>query len=187
MTKEKNTDLKQFRIYYDGVIKYDARYPLQEHWINQIVKRWWNVNNKENYRGFKMTEEIKYYTGNCIADLHTDAYNKKKCKQYIKSGSLNFCMSSVCPEKDCIFALVNKLHQRIDSLEQENKELKNKNICRETCEYFKRICNENTLLIKYRSTLEEINRALLGIHGLSIHCNKQIIKVKAIINEVLNA
>jgi hypothetical protein len=79
-----------------------------------------------------------------------------------------------------------KYLQRIDELEQENKELKNKNICRETCEYFKRICNENTLLIKYRSTLEEINRALLGIHGLSIHCNKQIIKVKAIINEVLN-
>lgn len=41
MTEENNTDLKQFRIYYDGVIKYDARYPLQEHWINQIVKKWW--------------------------------------------------------------------------------------------------------------------------------------------------
>jgi hypothetical protein len=34
-------DLSQFRIYYDGVIKYDARYPLKEHWINQIVKKWW--------------------------------------------------------------------------------------------------------------------------------------------------
>ena len=49
-----------------------------------------------------MTEEMKYYTGNCITDLHTDTSfsycNKEKCKQYIKSDGLNFCMSSVCPD-----------------------------------------------------------------------------------------
>ena len=51
---------------------------------------------------------------------------EEKCKQYIKSDGLNFCMSSVCPEKDCIYALVNNLHQTIDRLEQENKELEEK-------------------------------------------------------------
>lgn len=48
MTEEKNTDWKQFRIYSDGVIKYDARYPLQEHWINQIVKKWWEKQQIKN-------------------------------------------------------------------------------------------------------------------------------------------
>ena len=52
------------------------------------------------------------------------------------------------------------LLERIDKLEQENEKLRNKNICRETCEYFKRICDENTLLIKYRSALEEIREEL---------------------------
>jgi hypothetical protein len=42
MTDQKDIDWKQFRIYYDGVVKYDAKYPFQEHWINQIAKRWWN-------------------------------------------------------------------------------------------------------------------------------------------------
>lgn len=40
--------------------------------------------------------------------------------------------------------------------------------------------------IKYRSALERINRELLGVRGLSIHCEKQIVKVKSIIQEVLN-
>lgn len=70
-----------------------------------------------------MTEEMKYYTGSCITDLHADTSisycNKEKCKQYIKSDGLNFCMSSVCLEKDCIYALVNELHQTINRLEQK--------------------------------------------------------------------
>ena len=49
MSEESKTDLSQFRIYYDGVVKYDARYPIKEHWINQIVKRWWeNEQRKQN-------------------------------------------------------------------------------------------------------------------------------------------
>jgi hypothetical protein len=92
---------------------------------------------------------------------------EKICKQYIKlkSDGLNFCMSSVCPEKDCIYALVNKLLQKIDCLEQENKKLKEEN--RYYKAELKLSCNEldksNNWQIaerqeknKYRSVLEEI-------------------------------
>ena len=51
---------------------------------------------------------------------------EEKCKQYIKSDGLNFCMSSVFSEKDCIYALVYQLHQTIDRLEQERNEWKKK-------------------------------------------------------------
>lgn len=34
-------DLTQFKIYIDDKKFYDARYPMQNHWINQIVKKWW--------------------------------------------------------------------------------------------------------------------------------------------------
>lgn len=54
-------------------------------------------------------------------------------------------------------------NNKITALKQENEQLKNKNICREPCEYFKRICNENTLLIKYRSALEKIKKDLKEI------------------------
>ena len=98
----------------------------------------------------------------------------------------------------------------IDELEQENKELKEwkdkvvklfETACRckylneetDICSYTNEKCiNINKCVYKYqelsgayRSALEEINRALLGVRGLSINCDKQIIKVKAIINEVL--
>lgn len=133
-----------------------------------------------------MTEEIKYYTGNCITDLHTDTYNKEKCKQYIKLDGLSFCMSSVCPEKDCIYALVYKLHQKIDSLEQENKELKRKLELDEVQlkSYFigeEKICKENE---KYRSVLEEIREYCKNIADNNKMTNCAMIYEK--INEVLN-
>lgn len=59
----------------------------------------------------------------------------------------------------------------------------NKNICRETCEYFKRICNENTLLIKYRSVLEEIRDILKHRPYLS---NGDVEHIARRIDEVLN-
>ena len=51
MTKGE-TDFKQFRIYYDGVVKYDARYPLIDNWINRIMKKWWNEYQNKKLWGF---------------------------------------------------------------------------------------------------------------------------------------
>ena len=65
-------------------------------------------------------------------------------------------------------------HKQLKHLEQENKELL------EARNHFMRVN------LKYFNALEEINRTLLGVRGLSINCEKQIEKVKAIINEVLN-
>ena len=53
MTEESKTDLSEFRIYYDGVIKYDARYPLKESWINQVMKKWWENEQR------KRLEEVR--------------------------------------------------------------------------------------------------------------------------------
>lgn len=111
-----------------------------------------------------MTEEMKYYTGNCITDLHTDTSishcNEEKCKQYVKSDGLNFCMSSVCPEKDCIYALVYKLHQKIDGLEQENKRLNEKLFCYAYEKDCHLQCKQKDCAIKnyyrYKSALENI-------------------------------
>lgn len=58
-----------------------------------------------------------------------------------------------------------------------------KNMCRETCEYFKRICNKNTLLIKYRSVLEEIRDVLKHRPYLS---NGEVEHMVRRIDEVLN-
>jgi hypothetical protein len=41
-------DLSQFKIYIDDKKFYDARYPMQNHWINQIMKRWWNNDRRNN-------------------------------------------------------------------------------------------------------------------------------------------
>lgn len=74
-----------------------------------------------------------------------------------------------------------------EASEQENKELKNKNICRETCEYFKRICNENSLLIKYRSALEEIRELAEKSIKISynLEVNSMLYDIIDKINEVL--
>lgn len=101
--------------------------------------------------------------------------------------TLDNCYCDGIRVKDCYY-------KQLKRLEQENKELKEKK------EQLKKWNDENLkrqddmqLWIdlaeeqrkKYRSALEEINRTLLGVRGLSIHCDKQIIKVKYIINEVL--
>lgn len=90
---------------------------------------------------------------------------EENCKQYIKSDGLNFCMSSVCPKKDCIYALVNKLHQTIDRLEQENKQLKKD--AKKTSDGLLKIqyklannCD------KYRSAVEEIKKYVTKWQGL---------------------
>ena len=109
-----------------------------------------------------MTEEIKHIN--------------KKNQEYIAEGNrmteenCNFQQSYNIfglDDKPCCY-LYHKYCEEIDScyfkkykrLEQENKQMK--------------------------SVLKEINLTLLGVRGLSINCDKQIIKVKAIINEVLN-
>ena len=89
---------------------------------------------------------------------------------------------------------ITRLSLENTRLEQENKELKivKEQLKKWNDENLKRQ-DDMQLWIdlaeeqrrKYRSALEEINRILLGVRGLSINCDKQIIKVKAIINEVL--
>lgn len=85
---------------------------------------------------------------------------------------------------------VTELKGELKRLEQENQELK-KQLSSTKCH----LCGEGFLTPEgaelyeeknnYRSALKEINRTLLGVRGLSINCDRQIGKVKAIINEVL--
>ena len=86
---------------------------------------------------------------------------------------LNFCMSSVCPEKDCIYALVYKLHQKIDYLEQENKELLETLTkgCYQNLQHECRIWELKES--KYRSALEEIKNIVENLSHCKIpheHC-----------------
>lgn len=80
--------------------------------------------------------------------------------------TLDNCFCDGIRNKDCYFKELKRLEFELkitkadyEASEQENKELK--------------------------SALEEINRTLLGVRGLSINCDKQIIKVKAIVDKVL--
>ena len=130
-----------------------------------------------------MTEEYKYFTyidtqtgKEDIKEIIIDGVNVAGCEYFAKQNE-----HSCLEENENCKNISNCYYKQLKRLEQENKELKNKNICRETCEYFKRICNENTLLIKYHSALEEIKTILnkeCGVIGNA--------KAVGIINEVLN-
>jgi uncharacterized protein YjaG (DUF416 family) len=97
----------------------------------------------------------------------------EKCKQYIKSDGLNFCMSSVCPEKDCIYALVNKLHQKIDGLGQENKELRKAN---EISIEKVTVTSEAKRLQELEQENKELKKQIESQKGLIIRFNCDIIE-----------
>lgn len=78
-------------------------------------------------------------------------------------------------------------HKQLKRLEQDSKQLTQwLDEARRNADFW---CDKCTSLEQenkqMKSALEEIKRTLLGVRGLSISCDKQIIKVKAIINEVL--
>jgi len=117
-------------------------------------------------------------------EIYIDGVNVARCcKCYNVEQKILCGASGICANNP------NCYYKQLQRLEQENKELKKKLELDEVQleSYFigeEKICKKNE---KYRSALEEINRTLLGVRGLSIHCDKQIIKAKVIINEVLNA
>lgn len=118
------------------------------------------------FESYKTTKNVAILRGAGLYIKRLEKENKDLKKQIESQKGL----ITVGGKQQCEYL------QEIDKLQRENKELKEK-------APIKLIAKNN----KYRSALEEINRALLGIRGLSVHCDKQIIKVKAIINEVLNA
>jgi hypothetical protein len=40
----------KMKIYIDCKKFYDARYPMQNHWINQIMKKWWEKEQQRKLR-----------------------------------------------------------------------------------------------------------------------------------------
>ena len=183
--KQNKTDFKEFRIYYDGVIKYDARYPLIDSWINRVMKKWWNdYQKRKNKEGAEMIEEIIIDEVNVVGCKHYDFENNYCDQSYLGEGGL---LKNTKNPKRCECS-PNCYYKQLQRLKQENEKLKNKNIYRETCEYFKRICNENTLLIKYRSVLEEINLIIDELKQQYDYMEdySEIKEIEKKINEVLN-
>ena len=124
-----------------------------------------------------------------------------ECHKY--QAKLEDKIDSLEQENNSLQAQLNNItvqsNNAITALEQENKDLKKQirlydcidkwgtKQCHCACRCLgNEFCEDADKKINtYRSVLEEINRTLLGVHGLSINCNKQIIKVRSIINEVL--
>ena len=115
-------------------------------------------------------------------EIIIDGVNVAGCEYCFKRDNTVCCsdyITGLCEDYNCRYKQLKRLEQENNSLQAQLN-----NITVQTNNTITALEQENKQI---KSALEKINRTLLGVRGLSINCDKQIIKVKAIINEVLNA
>ena len=162
---------------------------------------------KECHKLEQENKELSFAIEKCLENAGIECDNEEQALRSLPDlGASHYKILLENEERDfkinqlkanCLYNDLTSIEHsaKVVELEQENRELKEM-LSKEPKAMqafqtaYSGLKKDNEVLWEmtkdYKTALEEIKRTLLGVRGLSINCDKQIIKVKAIINEVLN-